>query len=219
MRPAAHEGRLCEGFEGRSSPLRRHRTAEAASRGRRGTGRLIRGDRDPARRGCRPRGARGAHGAPGHVRLAASMNPDAHVRCTSPPHSVPSPGAMLSSMAQNLGYLNDAAFPVCGRHPRRTSPRTCARSRVVTFCGPFSRLESAGAEKTGGNGTSCHSAGRVCPSRHGGGGDRRTTPANRGHLPRLPPHAPRKNKDHAGFHMGCADRKNQPCHLRPPAQT
>ena len=63
-------------------------------------------------RGCRPRGA---HGAPGHVRLAASMYPDAHVRCTSPPHSVPSPGAMLRSMAFNPGYLNDAACAVRGR--------------------------------------------------------------------------------------------------------
>ena len=70
--------------------------------------------------GCRPCGARGAHGAPGYVCLTASMNPDAHVCCTSPPHSVPSPGAMLSSMAQNPGYLNDAACAVCavcGRHP------------------------------------------------------------------------------------------------------
>ena len=71
-----------------------------------------------SQRGCCPRGA---HGAPGHVRLAASMNPDAHARCTSPPHSVPSPGAMLCSMASNPGYLNDAAcvvHAVRGRHPQ-----------------------------------------------------------------------------------------------------
>ena len=59
-----------------------------------------------------------AHQAHLHVCLAASMNPDAHVRCMSPPHSVPSPGAMLCSMASNPGYLNDAACTVHGWHPR-----------------------------------------------------------------------------------------------------
>ena len=52
--------------------------------------------------------------------LAASMNPDAHVCCTSPPHSVPSPGATLCSMAGNPGYFNGAAGAVRtvrGRHP------------------------------------------------------------------------------------------------------
>ena len=34
----------------------------------------------------------------GHVRLVTSMKPDAHVRCSSPPHSIPSPGAILCSM-------------------------------------------------------------------------------------------------------------------------
>mmetsp|Transcript_3279 Transcript_3279/g.6253 ORF Transcript_3279/g.6253 Transcript_3279/m.6253 type:complete len:138 (+) Transcript_3279:459-872(+) len=81
-------------------------------------------------RGRRPCGARGAHGAPGHVRLAASMNPDAHVRCTSPPHSVPSPGAMLSSMAQNPGYLNDAACAVRGRHPQCTAGQAMAKQHL-----------------------------------------------------------------------------------------
>ena len=64
------------------------------------------------------RGARSAHGAPGHVRLATPMSSDAHVRCKSPPHSVPSPGAMLSSIPQTPGYLNDAAGAVRGRHPQ-----------------------------------------------------------------------------------------------------
>ena len=59
-----------------------------------------------------------AHGAPGHVRLAASMTPDVHVRCTSPPDSVPSPRAMLCSMASNPGYLNDDACAVRGRDPQ-----------------------------------------------------------------------------------------------------
>ena len=66
--------------------------------------------------GCRPRGACGAHHAPGHVRLAASMT-----RCTcgpaSPRRSVISLGAMLCGMASSLGYLIDAVRAVRGRHP------------------------------------------------------------------------------------------------------
>ena len=70
-------------------------------------------------RGCQPRSARRAHGAPGHMCLAASMNADAHVHCTSPPHSVPSPGAMLSSIPQHPRYWNGAAYAVRGQHPQR----------------------------------------------------------------------------------------------------
>ena len=50
------------------------------------------------------------------------MNPNAHVCCTSPPRSVPSPGTMLSSMAYNPGYLKDAACAVRGQHPQWTPP-------------------------------------------------------------------------------------------------
>ena len=97
-------------------------------------------------RGRRPRGARGAHGAPGRGRSAASMTPDAHVRRTSPPHSVPSPGAVLCSMAYNPGYLNDAACAVRavrGRHPHEqplrsashdTDSRRCTQGRAPRVC-------------------------------------------------------------------------------------
>ena len=63
------------------------------------------------------------------MRLAASLSLGAHVRCTSPPHSVPSPGAMLCSVASNAGYLNDVACAYINfrlrRCRRHVKPKPC----------------------------------------------------------------------------------------------
>ena len=52
-----------------------------------------------------------------------------HMCAASPPHSVPSPGAMLCSMACNPGYLKDAACVVRGRHPHWTEVQVHIRMR------------------------------------------------------------------------------------------
>ena len=80
--------------------------------------------------------ARSVHmGPPGQMRLAAAMSPDARVRCTSPPPSVPSPGATLCSVAYSPRYLNDAVRAVRGRSwPPRSVSTVCWHGAPRVLC-------------------------------------------------------------------------------------
>ena len=82
--------------------------------------------------------ARAVRGAPGRVHWAASMSPWCACAARHPPHSVPSPGAMLCSVAYNPGYLNAAACAVRGRRPQSTSTggplRNCWPLWLLCIC-------------------------------------------------------------------------------------